>query len=209
MSSEPNGLRVSQCLTAFEKHIVDCGMEGVFNIIKKDGTTINILQAPGMLAEDDLVPAWIIDLTVLGVWDHATGKRLPVCPQDVKNLDMSGEAIYNSSSLEMQENLTTTLTEEERTGPSMLVAVIFKIQRPSKARTKLLEEKAGEISLRNIPAENVQEYNKLMIPILRGHKEEHHDWSGASRFNFHRVGWIEHCLRPRPLQHCQWSLHQV
>ena len=75
-SSEPNGLRVSQCLAAFEKHMVDCGMEGVFNIIKKDGTTINILQAPGMLAEDDLIPAWIIDLTVLGVWDHATGKRL-------------------------------------------------------------------------------------------------------------------------------------
>ena len=67
MSSEPNGLRVSQCLAAFEKHIVDCGMDGVFNIIKKDGTTINILQAPGMLAEDDLVPAWIEDLTVLGV----------------------------------------------------------------------------------------------------------------------------------------------
>ena len=165
MSSEPNGLRVTLCLAAFEKHIVDCGMDGVFNIIKKDGTTINILQAPGMLAEDDLVPNWIMDLTVLGVWHN--GKRLPVCPQDVKNLDMSGEAIYNSSSLEMQENLTTTLTEEEQTGPSMLVAIIFKIQRPSKARTKLLEEKAGTISLRNIPAENVQEYNKLMTPILK------------------------------------------
>ena len=167
MSSEPNGLRVSQCLTAFEKHIVDCGMDGIFTIIKKDGTTINMLQAPGMLAEDDLVPAWILDLTVHGVWCHATGKRLPVCPQVVKNLDMSGDALYNASSLEMQESITATFTEEERTGPSMLVAVIFKIQRPSEARTKLLEEKAGEISLRNIPAENVQEYNKLMIPILR------------------------------------------
>ena len=166
-SSEPNGLRVSLCLAAFEKHIVDCGMDAVFNIIKKDGTTINMLQNPGMLAEDDLVPAWILDLTVLGVWDHATGKRLPVCPQDVKNLDMSGDALYNSSSLELQENITTTLTEEEQTGPSMLHAVIFKIQRPSKARTKQLEEKAGEISLRDIPAENVQEYNKLMIPILK------------------------------------------
>ena len=142
-------------------------MDGVFNIIKKDGTTINMLQNPGMLAEDDLVPAWILDLTVLGVWDHATGKRLPVCPQDVKNLDMSGDALYNSSSLNLQEDITTTLTEEEQTGPSMLHAVIFKIQQPSKATTKLLEEKAGEISLRDIPAENVQEYNKLMIPILK------------------------------------------
>jgi hypothetical protein len=49
----------------------------------------------------------------------------------------------------------------------MLHTVIFKIQRPSKARTKQLEEKAKEISLRNIPAESVEEYNKLMMPILR------------------------------------------
>ena len=41
-SSTPNGLRVSLCLAAFEKHIVDCGMDAAFNIIKKDGTTINI-----------------------------------------------------------------------------------------------------------------------------------------------------------------------
>ena len=139
----------------------------VFNIIKKDGTTINMLQHPGKLAEEDLVTTWITDLTVDGVWDPKTGKRLPVCPQDSKNLNLSGDALGNSSSLQLRESITTTLTEEEQTGPSMLVAIIFKIQRPSKARTKLLEEKAGTISLRNIPAENVQEYNKLMIPILK------------------------------------------
>lgn len=166
-SSETNGTRVSLCLAAFENHIVECGMDPVFNIIKKDGTTINMLQHPGKLAEEDLVTTWITDLTVLGVWDHKTGKRLPVCPQDSKNLDLSGDALYNSSSLQLRESITATLTEEEQMGPCMLHTVIFKIQRPSKVRTKQLEEKAKEISLRNMPAESVEEYNKLMMPILR------------------------------------------
>ena len=124
-----------------------------------------MLQNPGKLAEEDLVITWITDLTVLGVWDPKTGKRLPVCPQDSKNLDLSGDALYNSSSLQLRESITATLTEEEQTGPSMLHTVIFKIQRPSKARTKQLEEKAKEISLSNIPAESVEDYNKLMMPI--------------------------------------------
>jgi hypothetical protein len=54
LSSEPNDNKVPLCLTEFEKHVLECGMDLVFNIIKKDGTTFNMLQQPGKLSEEDL-----------------------------------------------------------------------------------------------------------------------------------------------------------
>jgi hypothetical protein len=102
-----------------------------------------------------------------GVWDPKTRKRLPLCLQDSKNLTLAGDALYNTCSLQLRQTITNALTDKQRTGPFMLSTVIFKIQRPSKAKTEQLKAKAKELSVRNIPGKSVEAYNILMTPISK------------------------------------------
>ena len=70
------------------------GLEGVFQIVNSDGTTIDMLKQPGFVSTD-LVESWVKDLADLGVHDGA-GNRLAVCEFDVMNLQYSFRAILNS-----------------------------------------------------------------------------------------------------------------
>ena len=62
LPDEPTGAKVGLCLREFERIIIHCGMDLVFNIIQENGPAINMLKEPGKLTKTK-VETWINDLT--------------------------------------------------------------------------------------------------------------------------------------------------
>ena len=137
MSSEPNGLRVSQCLAAFEKHIVDCGMDGVFNIIKKEssmensGTFKNIIIA--------------ILIAVAGYFSYSAYNaedQLSLQTAEIKNLNGQiatlNQKVTDYEKADAEKKAVVSDLEEKVTAQSKdledLKAQLAKSVKPSKAK---------------------------------------------------------------------------
>jgi len=164
-SHESNAHRTVACIEAFKELVVQHGMEGVF-IIVTPLETINMLETPGKVSKV-MVQAWIKDLLVDGVFDlHNPSTRLPVCPHDNTNLSWAGKALLNSSSLAMRKEVTSLLTEVNRTGPQVFQTIMTSTFRPSQSTIEALKEKLKKLKLTDFAGESVEAFNVTAIPII-------------------------------------------
>jgi hypothetical protein len=83
------------------------GMEPIFQIVRSDGTIIDMLKQPGFVSTK-LITSWIKDLTVDGVHDGQCG-RLAICQFDIINLQYSFHAVLNSCSALLRQDLLNNL----------------------------------------------------------------------------------------------------
>lgn len=169
MPDESNAKMVVTSLIAFEERMINHGMEGVFHIIQTDGSVLNMLQAPG-LCTSAIVDSWNTDLLVTGARIKAhPGIRSPICAYDQVNLMWSGEALLNSCTEALKQDLKLSVKPDDRTGPKLLMALITKIYRPSLSKIESLKESLKLLNLHSYPAENVtlfvQDTSKLVREI--------------------------------------------
>ena len=136
-NEESNAGKVVPSLYAFKDSMVNCGMEGVFNIVQADGTKVNMLTSPGMVSTT-MVDTWCADLLTNGVQDPAsTTANLTVCPMDGVNMRWSGEALLNSCTETLKQDLKLAVSLDMCTGPYLLCALLHKIYRPSQSKASV------------------------------------------------------------------------
>ena len=165
LPDEPTGAKVGVCLREFETIVIHCGMDPVFNVIQKDGPTINMLKEPGKLTRTK-VETWINDLTTLGVWDPINQQRLPVCPHDEQNLVWSADAFEASWTPNAKRSIRFEIKDSEINGPLALFVYLFKVQRPSRAKVDTMAETVKALKLTSFPGENVSLFMQTIIPML-------------------------------------------
>ena len=108
---EPKADEFVNCLRAAEETMIKHGLEPVFHVITKDGTKINMFHSPGLVTPD-VLSEWITDLRTDGVWDHtnpSNATRLAVCPTDDTNLDWSKDALLNSCTEGLKQQIKDSL----------------------------------------------------------------------------------------------------
>jgi len=107
-------------------------MEGVFAIIRSDGTTLNMLREPGRLTSS-IVDDWILALeTGVPSFDPVSKlakPKLPVCPYDKINMRWSGSAILNSCSEALKMDLKDLVPLSKQTGPKLFFHLLQKLYR--------------------------------------------------------------------------------
>jgi hypothetical protein len=152
---EPNGKTVVLAIRAFEKFTIECGLDGVFDIIQSDGTELKFLQEPGMV-DQACVDAWCSDLLDDGVYTKGgNGSREAVCPYDRTNLFWSGEAVLNSCSPTLRQDLEHQILMADRTGPKVFMAMLIIIFRPSQSKIQTLRDQLGALDIRKYAGENI------------------------------------------------------
>ena len=67
------------------------GFDNLALIVLPDGSTIDMLQTPGMV-DEKMVDTWVEDLLTNGV-HTSNGKRLPPCKYDALNLLWGGKLL--------------------------------------------------------------------------------------------------------------------
>ena len=105
--TEEHGGKGAMVLKELDQYFMNHGLEGVFQIQTSTGT-LDMLKTPGLVTED-IVSTWLDDLTVDGVHDPAGFNRHPICPYDKINLQLSAEAILNSCSDTLRQDLLNTV----------------------------------------------------------------------------------------------------
>jgi len=169
MPDESNANLVVTSLIAFEERMINHGMEGVFHIIRADGTVLNMLQEPGMCTTS-VIDSWCVDLLVIGARTKRNpSSRSPLCNYDRTNLMWSGEALLNSCTEALKKDLKLSVMPNDRNGPKLLMALITKIYRPSLSKIEALKDSLKGLNLHSFPAENVtlfvQDATKLVREI--------------------------------------------
>ena len=166
MNHEPNAQRIILVLRAVEKFLIRTGMEGIFIIIQKDGTKINMLRDPGRINKE-MVDIWVDDVMIYGVWDPVTGKRLPVCIHDLTNMAWAGEALMQTTSEMLEESLQEHVKPAQQNGPNILRHLLFSNYRPSLSKVDELVDQLKAMSIKKFPAENVTAYNIEAMTLIR------------------------------------------
>ena len=164
LPDESNGNMIVACITAFEDNMIAHGMESVFTIIKHDGTTVNMLQQPGMITAS-LVDTWTNDVLTDGVYDNDT--HFDLCPYDLTNMEWSAKALLNSCSEALKHELKLTVKPGNRYGPALLMEVLNKLYRPSQAKTQELKAQLEKLDIRKFPGENITLFNQAAVKIIR------------------------------------------
>ena len=116
---EEYGGKGAMVLKELDQYLMQHGMEAVFQIQTGDGT-LDMLKTPGLLT-DEIVTKWIDDLTLDGVMSLTRFSREPICPYDKINLQLSADAILNSCSDILRQDLLDTITPKKRYGPWVLM----------------------------------------------------------------------------------------
>ena len=170
MSDEPNAGTIVPSIRALEDHIIDCGMEGVFQIVTRDSsgvtTTLNMLHSPGMLT-DDMVDKWCQDVMTAGVpTSGPSSPASPVCPHDRTNMLWSADAILASCTETFRQDLKLCVPQP-RYGPKLLMVIINKRFRPSLANGRVLLDRLGFLDIRKYPGENVTLFVQDATKIVR------------------------------------------
>ncbi|CAB9530776.1 hypothetical protein SEMRO_3037_G342590.1 [Seminavis robusta] len=141
--------------------MIPVGMESVFRIIQTDGTQLDMLLQPGMVSSD-IERTWHKDLTVNGVIKvddqgcpvmvNGAVDRFAQCSYDAQNLHWSGEAVLNSCSPTLMQDLKQVIPKlANRTGPHVLFTILKKIYRPSSSKIKSVVNKAGGTQADRLP----------------------------------------------------------
>ena len=164
LESEPEANQVVTVLMNLQKFLETHGMEPPFEIVTHDGTTINMLQQPS-LVNKSMLQTWIQDLSTLGVYDARQG-RLPVCSYDLKNLDWSYDAVFNSCSAKLQRQLDSRLAPADRNGPMALFHILQLVYRHSDSRVENITKQIESLNLRDFPGENVTLFVQKMQYLL-------------------------------------------
>ena len=165
LESEPEANQVVTVMLNLQKFLEAHGMEPPFEIITHDGTKINMLQQPGLINKS-MLQTWIQDLSTLGVYDPASGGRLPVCPYDQTNLDWSYDAIINSCSAKLERELDSNLDPADRNGPMALFQVLQLVYRHSDSRVERITKQIENLNLRDFPGQNVTLFKQKMDHLL-------------------------------------------
>ena len=173
MSDESNANMTVNSLIAFEERMIHGGMEGVFHIVLRSGTTLNMFKEPGMCT-DSIVNTWCSDVMLNGVFDpnNTNSNSLSthsVCSYDRTNMVWSGEALLSSCTEALKQDLKFNVPEAERYGPNLLMKLLTKIYRPSQSKIENLKDKLKSMGIRKYPGENVttfvQDASKLVREI--------------------------------------------
>ena len=186
MNHEPNALNFVSSIKALEEAMIHCGMDGVFHITLPDLTTINFLQEPGRVSQAQ-VHKWAQDLltdgvhcqpglVVNGVMD-ATGDvidgfvaqfgRLPICPYDLINMEWSAVAILQSCTTALSDELKEAVSEVDRSGPVMLMALLQMIYRPSLSKVTSLKVTLGALCIGDFAGENLTLFCHAASKLIR------------------------------------------
>lgn len=168
MPDEPNSGGIVSSLQCFEEHVISCGMEAVFIIPRADGTTLNMLAEPGMTSRE-IVTDWCKSVLTTGVVQKGSTTPLEKCPYDRINMIWSGEALLNSCTETLRQDLKLAVLPSDRTGPHLLMELLSKLYRPSSSKIRRLQDSLEALDLRKYPAENVilfvQDATKLVREI--------------------------------------------
>lgn len=157
LSHEMSVQSIVTSIRAFEKVMVECGMDGVFSIVGRDLTILQFLQEPGLVTQA-IVDTWCKDLLVSGVATldpDGSIKTAPVCSYDRVNLHWSGEALLNSCSPALRQDLENHVSIKDRNGPNLLMAMLLMIYRPSQSKIEALRRQLGALDIRKYPAEDI------------------------------------------------------
>jgi hypothetical protein len=147
-------------------HVEECGMEGVFIIIRLGQAPLHMFKKSAQ-ASPALIATWIQDLTVNGVHNGQQGGRLPVCPHDEMNLNLSGTALLNSCTPSLRDEIHRKLPDyPDRSGPRVYYEVIQLVATLSISHTRVLESQLRDLSLRVIDGENVKVYSQKAMAIV-------------------------------------------
>jgi hypothetical protein len=95
-------------LRELDDYLTNHGMEPVFQTIQSNGIVIDMLKQPGFVSAQ-LVELWIEDLTKHGVHDGQGGREV-LCPYDTMNLQFLFQAMLNSCSAQLRQDLLNNLT---------------------------------------------------------------------------------------------------
>ena len=170
MLNEPNAKTIIYSIHSFEDLMVQSGMDGVFTIIKDDGTKTNMLREPGMISTD-LVKTWCKDVLEDGVWEYDTTNHTQVhgtvCEYDRVNMIWSGKALLNSCTVTLKEDLKLSVPASERNGPRLFMSLLAKLYRPSQSKIKALTVLLEGLDITKYPGENVTLFVGDAIKLIR------------------------------------------
>ena len=164
---EPHAHQGLSVLRNLEVDLNSKGMEPVFHIRTgpNPGDVINMLKTPGVVTKQ-MIQQWIIDLTQLGVY-RSDGTRHPVCPFDVQNLQLSAEAVLNSCTPQLHQDLEDQLLPGERDGPMILHRTIENCSRITYSRVEGLTNKLKALSILDYPGENILSFQHDASKLVR------------------------------------------
>jgi hypothetical protein len=163
---EPNAGNIVSVIRAMEKFMISTGMDAVFNMIQPDGSNINMFQEPGLFTHS-MVENWCGDLLARGVVDQNNpSSRHDVCPYDAVNMTWAGEAILNSCSDILLDDIHDKLGDDMY-GPLVLSAILFKVYRPSYSTVEAKRNELKSLKLTDFPAEDVSQYCQSATKIIR------------------------------------------
>jgi hypothetical protein len=157
LSHEPNANSVVTSIRAFEKFINNCGMDGVFTITDQHLDTINFLQQPGLVNQQN-IDDWINSILLQGVWHKdPTGTicRHPVCQHDLTNMDWSAEAVLNSCTPALRYDLENKVDIQFHNGPKLMMTLLTMLYRPSLSKLEELRDQLKGLDIRKYPGENI------------------------------------------------------
>ena len=163
--TEPNAGKGALVLQELERFMINHGMEGVFRIVTATGDKIDMWKSPGLISKE-MVATWMDDLTDDGVHD-GYGKRLPVCPHDMTNLQLSAEAILNSCSESLRSDLYASIGPAEMFGPIVLYKVLQIVYRAELPKLKALEKELESLNITKVQAEDVSTYKVTASRLIR------------------------------------------
>ena len=163
LESEPDAKRVVTVIRTLGDYLETHGLEPVFHIVTAT-ETINMLARPSLLSED-MITTWIQDLKVDGVHDQKGG-RLPVCPYDRTNLNWSYDAIMNSCTPDLVEELKSNLTPSQQVGPWLLLKIFQNVYRRAESKVESILTQIESLSLRDFAGENVTLFKQKCDRLL-------------------------------------------
>ena len=148
-------------LKSFEKFAIDFGLEGVFHLIRRDGITVNMFKEPGKLTEA-IVITWCDDLAK-GVVTSKDLQGNPIrrnpCDYDEAICELTSDALKNSSSIKMQNQIDRHATGTFCVGPFVLWTIINASQVSSSEVIRKLCGQLKHISVKEISGENINEFS--------------------------------------------------
>ena len=163
--TEEHGGKGAMVLKELEQYLMNHGLEGVFQIQIAD-ETVDMLKTPGLVTEA-MVKTWLTDLTVDGVHDSSQHRRHPVCPYDKINLQLSAEAILNSCSDTLRQDLLNTIAPKDRYGPWILLEVLKKVYKPDLNKLRDIVKQIEALSITKMDAQNVTEFKLICGGLVR------------------------------------------
>ena len=163
-----NGCEFIQSLQAFEHFAIQVGLEGIFHIIQSDGTTINMFQDTGSVTVP-MVDTWCEQLATTGISYIQNGRpvTLPVCEHDITNMRWSAEALLNSCTEALKEDIKHQVEESDRSGPKILLAIMDCAYRPCIELIERKKDSLKALKITEFPGQNVSLYVAAASKIIR------------------------------------------